>query len=173
MTFTCFSTKLFMMIIGDRPAYESPIMATCGPVLSWTVETNDPCRPASSVSVRSTALRYSELASGEVRKDTLTSEPGIFHYTRYNMLKLVQTWEAWISLQFRFRCEPRHPGIHWSPVSVGSTETAHVGLAGKRVEKAHLTSNGHVNAKLHAQSCFYTIYIWHSLMLPYVCIFRM
>lgn len=70
MRSTCFSTKLFMMIIGERPAYESPITATWGPVLSRTVETDDPCRPASSVSVRSTALRYSELASGEERTGT-------------------------------------------------------------------------------------------------------
>lgn len=135
MTFTCFNTKLFMMIIGDSPAYESPITATCGPALSWTVGTNVPCRPASSLSVRSTALRYSELASRVVTKGRQISEPDIYRYTEYSVLKHIQTWEAWISLQFRFRWSPCHPGIHWCPVSVGSTEIAHVALAGKSAEK--------------------------------------
>lgn len=50
-----------MMIIGDSPVYEPPITATCGPVGSWL--TIDPFLAASSESVTSTVLRYSELAS--------------------------------------------------------------------------------------------------------------
>lgn len=61
--FTCFKTKLFMMIIGDSPGYDPPITATCGPAGSWP--RIDPFLPASSESVRSTVLRYSELASEE------------------------------------------------------------------------------------------------------------
>lgn len=61
--FTCLRTKLFMMNIGDSPPYEPPITATCGPVMSWTADTMDPFLPTSSESVRSKALRYSELAS--------------------------------------------------------------------------------------------------------------
>lgn len=62
--FTCFKTKLFMKIIGDSPAYAPPITATWGPGIPWTVVSTEPFLPASSVSVRSTVLRYSELASG-------------------------------------------------------------------------------------------------------------
>lgn len=59
--FTWFKTKLFMMIIGDSPAYEPPITATCGPVGSWL--TIERFLAASSESDGSTAVRYSELAS--------------------------------------------------------------------------------------------------------------
>lgn len=52
-----------MMIIGESPAYDPPTTATGGPVASWP--TISPFLAASSVSVRSTVLRYSELASEE------------------------------------------------------------------------------------------------------------
>lgn len=40
------------------------------------------------MSVRSTALRYSELASREVTKGRLILEPEIYQYTECNVLKL-------------------------------------------------------------------------------------
>lgn len=61
-----------MMIIGDSPVYEPPITAIWGPDMSWAALTIDPFHPASSESVTSTALRYSELASERAKTNNYT-----------------------------------------------------------------------------------------------------